>query len=77
MESSYADRALYQGDHWVLEEVKDSHYQGNKVTTTTSLTEDWHTELTTTLLKVVVVKPDDLSIEGLLTYVDYLRDQGL
>ncbi len=77
VESSYADRALFQGNHWVLEDVKNSHYQGNKVTTTTNLTEDWHTELTTTLLKVVVVKPDDLSIEGLMTYVDYLRDQGL
>ncbi|MCK5894381.1 MAG: LPS export ABC transporter permease LptG [Endozoicomonadaceae bacterium] len=77
VESSYADRATYQGDHWLLQDVKNSHYQGDKVTTTRSPTEDWHAKLTTMLLKVIVVKPDDLSIEGLMTYIGYLREQGL
>lgn len=77
VESSYADRALYQGDYWILQNVKTSHYQGDKVTTTRNLTEDWHAKLTTMLLKVIVVKPDDLSIEGLMTYINYLQDQGL
>lgn len=77
MASSHADRAVYQGKHWILENVKNSHYQDDTITTTTNPVENWHTELTTTLLKVVVVRPNDLSIRGLIAYADYLRDQGL
>ena len=37
----------------------------------------WDTGLTTTLLKVVVVDPDALSISGLYAYTHYLQQQGL
>ena len=76
-ESIYADRALSQGNHWVLEGVEASQYYEDKVKTRIAGTEVWETGLTTTLLKVVVVKPDDLSISGLYTYIHYLQDQGL
>ncbi|WP_281648018.1 LPS export ABC transporter permease LptG [Parendozoicomonas sp. Alg238-R29] len=76
-ESIYADRALSQGSHWLLEGVEASTYGENSVTSRIAGTEIWETGLTTTLLKVVVVKPDDLSISGLLTYVDYLQEQEL
>lgn len=76
-ESIYADRAISQGNHWVLEGVEASKYEGNKVESRIAGTEVWNTGLTTTLLKVVVVKPDDLSISGLYTYVDYLQEQDL
>lgn len=76
-ESIYADRAISQGNHWVLEGVAASKYEGNKVESRIAGTEVWNTGLTTTLLKVVVVKPDDLSISGLYTYVNYLQEQEL
>ncbi|MGY0217969.1 LPS export ABC transporter permease LptG [Endozoicomonadaceae bacterium StTr2] len=76
-EASYASRALFQEDHWVLEQVKTSHFAGDKVTIETALTEIWNVDLDTTLLKVVVVNPDELSISGLSTYMKYLKEQGL
>ena len=75
--SSLAKRAIYQGDHWLLEDVRTSRFDGKKYVVEESLMEPWDTKLTTTLLKVVVVSPDALSISGLLTYTRYLDRQGL
>ncbi|WOG25948.1 LPS export ABC transporter permease LptG [Endozoicomonas sp. 8E] len=76
-ESSFARRAIYQQDHWLLEDVTLSRMEGDKVVSEKVNTEPWDTNLTTTLLKVVVVKPDGLSISGLNTYTRYLEEQGL
>ncbi|MGI9276859.1 MAG: LPS export ABC transporter permease LptG [Endozoicomonas sp.] len=76
-ESLHAERAIFQKDHWLLEGVRRSRFDGEKFVTETSMIEPWETSLTTTLLKVVVVKPDGLSISGLKTYTDYLNEQGL
>ena len=77
VESSYAGRAIYQKDHWLLEGVVRSRFDGEKIVREKVTTEEWETNLTTTLLKVVVVKPDGLSITGLKTYTNYLEEQGL
>ncbi len=76
-ESFFAKRAIFQGDHWLLENVKRSRFDGQQFITEYSTTESWNTSLTTTLLKVVVVKPEGLSISGLSAYINYLSDQGL
>ena len=77
LESSFAKRALYQKGQWLLENVRTSRFDGEKFITQESLIQPWETSLTTTLLKVVVVEPDALSISGLLTYTRYLDEQGL
>ena len=77
LESVYAERAISQGDFWIMENVETSTYTGKKVTTDFERVKRWDTDLTTTLLKVVVVQPDDLSVSGLSTYVDYLERQDL
>lgn len=76
-ESSFARRGIYQGDHWLLENVTTIRREGEKFAAQESLVEPWDTSLTTTLLKVVVVKPEALPISGLLTYTQYLAAQGL
>ncbi|MGI9283047.1 MAG: LPS export ABC transporter permease LptG [Endozoicomonas sp.] len=76
-ESSFARRAIYQQNHWLLEDITRSRMEGDKVVSEKVNTEPWNTSLTTTLLKVVVVKPDGLSISGLNTYTNYLEEQGL
>lgn len=75
--SSFAQRGIYQGDHWLLENVATMRREGDQFVTEQSLMEPWDTSLTTTLLKVVVVKPESLPVSGLLTYTDYLAAQGL
>ena len=76
-ESSFAKRGIYQGDHWLLENVTTISRKDKQFITEESLVEPWDTSLTTTLLKVVVVKPEALPISGLLTYTQYLAAQGL
>ena len=76
-ESVFAKRAIFQGDHWLLEDVRRSRFDGKQFVTEKKSVEPWKTSLTTTLLKVVVVKPEGLSITGLKTYTNYLEHQGL
>lgn len=76
-ESVFARRALFQEDHWVMEGVKRSRFNGKQFVTEETLVEPWDTRLTTTLLKAVVVKPEGLSISGLQAYIRYLEQQGL
>ena len=75
--SVLAKRAIYLGDHWMLEGVKRSDFNGKEFVTIEKAVEPWMTSLTTTLLKVVVVKPEGLSMTGLWAYSNYLEDQGL
>jgi len=77
LEHSFADRAIYQGDHWVLEDVTHSHFNENKISQSWNQSEVWRTGLSTLLLKSLVVKSDDLSMHGLQTYINYLEEQGL
>ena len=76
-ESSFARRAIYQSDHWILENVRTSRLVEDTYVIEETLIKPWDTSLTTTLLKVVVVSPDALPISGLMTYTDYLDEQGL
>lgn len=76
-ESSFSKRAIFQQDHWLLEDTVKSRFDGEKFVAEEVTIEPWDTSLTRTLLKVVVVKPDGLSISGLKTYMDYLEEQGL
>lgn len=76
-ESSFAKRGIYLGDHWLLEEVTAMRRDNGSFVAEQHQVLPWDTSLTTTLLKVVVVKPDALPISGLLTYTRYLSAQGL
>ncbi|MGI0115713.1 LPS export ABC transporter permease LptG [Zooshikella sp. RANM57] len=77
LESSFAEQAIYQGDHWVLQNLTLNKFENDQVTTVTVPRLEWNTSLSRELLNVVVVKPDDLAIQGLYTYVAYLKAQGL
>ena len=76
-ESSFAKRAIFQKDHWLLENITTSRFDGEKYVEEQLTILPWDSSLTTTLLKVVVVSPDALSISGLRTYTNYLNEQGL
>lgn len=77
LSASFARRALYQGDHWQLEDVATTllHEQSSEVLQTPS--ERWGIELSPQLLGTVVLEPDALSVTGLWSYIHYLADQGL
>lgn len=76
-ESRFAKRAIYQGDHWILQNVDVSKIETDRVLVTKHNTLRWDTELTPEVLNVMVVEPEALSILGLQTYTQYLEEQGL
>lgn len=77
-ESSVSKRAIYQGDHWILEDVTLlKRINKNEFTTKHLPTMVWQAQLDTNLLSVVVMKPESLAITGLMAYTDYLKDQEL
>ncbi|MCX4025736.1 LPS export ABC transporter permease LptG [Endozoicomonas sp. SM1973] len=77
LEASFADRGIFKGDYWLLQNIQSNQFKGDRVTTERLPFLQWQTSLSMDLLNVVVVKPDDLSIRGLSTYIDYLSQQGL
>lgn len=68
-----ADSATFVGDAWQLDNVVDTYIDANEVKTVRSENESWRSSLTPDKLGVVTVKPESLSIRGLLEYLDYLE----
>ena len=77
LSSSFARRALYQGDHWQLEDVKTTHFRERSTEVIEAPIERWDVELNPQSLGTVVMEPDSLSISGLWRYIRYLGEQGL
>ena len=73
----YADRAIYQSDHWLLEDVQESRFFDERIDGATMASKIWHTEVSPKLLNILVLDPINLSIEGLWQYSNYLESQGL
>ena len=72
-----AERAIYQADHWLLEDVSESLMRDDRIDVERSTSKRWQTELSPQLLNILVLDPLDLSIEGLWQYSSYLQGQGL
>ena len=77
VKSLFAARALYHEGGWSLINVKISEFSGGRVEAAQSELMPWQTELTPSLLSILIVKPDNLSLSGLYRYSAYLAEQGL
>lgn len=77
LSASFARRALFQGDHWLLEDVKTTQFHDKSTEVVESPNERWDVELNPQLLGTVVMEPEALSISGLWRYIHYLSEQGL
>ena len=67
-----ADTAQFKGDVWQLNHVVDTFISDQQVTKKRLMSMDWASSLTPEKLGVVTVKPESLSITGLMSYLDYL-----
>jgi lipopolysaccharide export system permease protein len=72
----FAQSATYKTDHWLLEDVRETHFSADRVRNSTAPTRVWDTELSPQLLNILVLDPADLSISGLWKYVSFLKEQG-
>lgn len=75
--SSFARRAQYQVDHWMLSDVSTTYFRGDHTEVVKSPEERWDVTVSPQLLNTVVLSPESLSITGLWDYIHYLSDQGL
>ncbi|PFG08152.1 MULTISPECIES: LPS export ABC transporter permease LptG [unclassified Marinobacter] len=75
--ASFAERAIYQGDHWILENVQTTKLEKQGTTRLTHKQLRWESGLSPSVLSVLIVKPENLAMTGLLTYARYLDEQGL
>ena len=74
---THADRALFQDDAWVLFNIEQVEILDDKVQITNYKKAQWGALLNPELLSVLAVKPEQLSIWRLTTYIDYLEANGL
>lgn len=78
----FAQRAIYQDDHWLLEDVRTTFFHGASddfhgasVEAKVAPRQRWNTQLSPQLLNILVLDPIDLSISGLWKYVAFLKAQ--
>ncbi len=77
LSASFARRALFQSDHWQLEDVVTTRLQEQSTAVVNSPSQRWDVQLNPQLLGTVVLEPEALSVTGLWRYIHYLADQGL
>ena len=77
MAASFAERATYKGDHWMLENSTTTRLEGDSTSREENKSLRWDTGLSPSVLSVLIVKPENLSMTGLYTYASYLGDQEL
>jgi lipopolysaccharide export system permease protein len=68
-----ADKATYQKDTWLLENVTDTQITKENIIAKHYQNKQWQSSLTPDKLRVVTVKPEALSMTDLINYLDYLK----
>lgn len=77
LSASFARRAEYRGNHWMLNDVQTTLLHGDRSEVVNQGEERWDIELNPELLGTVVMEPEALSVTGLWQYIHYLGEQGL
>lgn len=73
--ATHAASAVYLGDHWLLQDIRQSHFSDQEVTSTHLESADWDSLLSPDLIDIVV-RPSLLPIWGLYQYIEFLHDNG-
>lgn len=77
LSASFARRARFENEAWMLSDVATTHFRGDHTEVTNTPEERWDVQLTPELVSTVIMEPDALSITGLWRYIHYLGEQGL
>ncbi|MDM7859423.1 LPS export ABC transporter permease LptG [Alteromonas sp. ASW11-36] len=73
---TYAEEAAYAADEWQLKSVNHTYFSDLAIRQESIESNSWPSTLTPDKLGVVAVKPEALSIRGLLDYVTYLENNA-
>ena len=72
-----ANQAIYDGEQWRLQSVKETIYQNNSFVVNNLKEMKWKTLLDLDMVKIVAIPPDLLSIWKLNGYINYLKNNDL
>jgi lipopolysaccharide export system permease protein len=75
--AAYAQRAIYNNNTWLLEDLRETRFLGDRNEQTFLASTVWQTELTPELLNVLILDPVDLAMTDLWRYANYLVSQEL
>lgn len=68
-----ADSARFADGQWILSDVRESHFEGDRVRVEQRAQTTWDVALQPSYLRLSVTKPEELSSLGLYRYSNYLR----
>lgn len=78
LEANFAQRATVQEDGWLLEDVATTRFTPERTSSVEQhLQQSWDVQLSSRLLRVVLLDPDVLPLAGMWHYQRYLAEQGL
>ncbi|WP_432456101.1 MULTISPECIES: LPS export ABC transporter permease LptG [unclassified Agarivorans] len=67
------ERAIYDKDYWLIDQAVVTDFSDDGVTRQHFDRYRWNSSLTPEKLSVVTIKPHDLSISGMYSYISYLQ----
>jgi len=75
--SMHADTAAYQGGQWVLNNMRETLFAGDSASTRVEETVTVPVLLAPELINVVVLKPENMSVQDIRQFLGYLETNGL
>jgi lipopolysaccharide export system permease protein len=72
-----ADEATYEGDGWLMENVSSYIFRDGQYMRSSKPTTTWKTEVTPDVLIYVASEPENLSIQQLFHYSEFLHQQEI
>ncbi len=76
-QARFVDSAIYQGDHWFEQNVRITHFDEEAVRQEEVPNGRWQSEVSPSLLNVLVLDPEGLPMSRLVDYSGYLDRQNL
>ena len=75
--SMHADTAAYQGGPWLLHNMRETLFAGDSATTRVEESITVPALLAPELINVVVLKPENMSVQDIRQFLGYLKANGL
>ncbi|TQV76771.1 LPS export ABC transporter permease LptG [Aliikangiella marina] len=72
-----ADTAQKQSQYWLLQNVTEIEFSDNEITTSNSESRMWINPLDQDQIDSLILEPDTLNLSGLLSYIDYLKQNSM
>lgn len=73
-EALHAQNAQIENGHWQLQQVQRSQIQDKQIIHSQQATLQWHNPINEAMLDVLVIKPEQMSLSALSSYIVHLKN---